>query len=153
MLCLFLLVVSPLSFFRRSSARSQKDAELEAYFKKLEDVRLLCPIQSIELLYKEWHGLGAFEGKPIAGGFKALEDKYQAKWRKTWTGADEKFLSRCKAIIGYIDSKDDKDEAIAMVQSLYVGVDCKLAKLVDKMKDDNMIVAKGSRHARRAAQP
>ena len=55
-------------------------------------------------VYEEYYGLGEFQGKPIEGGLKGLEDKYQTRWRRGDT-AYQKAFSRMKQLVSFVDSR------------------------------------------------
>lgn len=62
-------------------------------------------------MYKEFFGIGEFSGKPIVGGFAALEEKYKNKWRKgIYSSADGVFFSRVKKLMSGLASASNVDE-------------------------------------------
>ena len=116
-------------------------------FQKLEHVRMSNPVKTVRLLYDEFYGIGEFEGKPIFGGFAALERDYKNRWRKGWNGAESKFFSRCTQLVNYIASEGEgkREEAIEKLGYIYSMVDFKLSKLIDVMKQQGLIVAASRR--------
>ena len=76
----------------------------------VDELQLCCghrmspTMASIGAGYCEYNGLEAWEGKPIAGGLAACEFKFKAKWRKDYSGAEARYLSRVKQIMRAVDN-------------------------------------------------
>ena len=71
-----------------------------------------CPSNSMMDVCREWHGLPEFDGIPIAGGIAKMEDLHKARWRKGFTSAQQKHLSRISMIIKAVERRKDDGEAL-----------------------------------------
>jgi hypothetical protein len=54
--------------------------------------------KSLDEVLDFWNGTGAYEGKPMPGGIKAMEITHKARWRKSFTPAQCKNFSRIKIV-------------------------------------------------------
>jgi hypothetical protein len=71
-----------------------------------------CPSDSMMDVYREWHGLREFDGIPVAGGIAKMEDIHKARWRKAYTSAQQKHLSRISMIMKAVERRKDDGEAL-----------------------------------------
>mmetsp|Transcript_98613 Transcript_98613/g.274483 ORF Transcript_98613/g.274483 Transcript_98613/m.274483 type:complete len:240 (+) Transcript_98613:361-1080(+) len=74
--------------------------------------------QTVHQLWNEWFGLGAFQGKPVPGGFAALEEEQGTKWRKQFDAAQKAQISRVKRTIKGIEDLS-KHPSMDLQQALW----------------------------------
>jgi hypothetical protein len=84
---------------------------------------------SVSDIYDEWWGIGEYEGKPIRGGFDALERQFKSRWRRHFDGGQVKHISRIKIILQALSSLSEMDgysQEMAMneLDAVYCG-ECK----------------------------
>jgi hypothetical protein len=113
---------------------------------------------SIHELFDEFYGLGAFEGKPVAGGFAKLEELFKTKWRRGYSGGQKKEWSRLTQTIVGINAHIEElegDEAKALDNLNLIfqekgGVNLTTSKMVKHMQESGLLV-KGAPRGRYAA--
>ena len=101
---------------------------------------------TIKTVYEEFYGLGEFQGKPIAGGISALENKYGTKWRNLFGKKRKaaqvgrikqviKCLSQWTIDLGTIELAIEKLDTIFQDETIR----CSIAKLVDHLKAEGVL--------------
>ena len=108
------------------------------------------PVRSILVLFREFNGIGEYEGIPIVGGIKKCEEMFKNKWRKNYTAAEAKFFSRILTVMKYVETKTGEGGAQERVLDELETVfkeDCrgKLANLEKYLKDKGMVSVKNRR--------
>jgi hypothetical protein len=72
--------------------------------------------RSIRSVWNEWKGLGVFHPSNdvyrYPGGLEALEEKYKATWRSSFTSAEHKRFSRISFIISRVKSQIKSGQSI-----------------------------------------
>jgi hypothetical protein len=59
---------------------------------------------SVSQMYHEWWGTGAYENKPIRGGFEAMEKLHRSRWRQHFDGGQVKHISRVKIVLNALNT-------------------------------------------------
>ena len=88
-------------------------------------------------IHDEWFGEGIYKNVPVPGGLEALELSHKSKWRKHFSGSQDKAFSRLKRIVRAL--KDESNcsghtiiEVCERWNSIY-STECK--KSLSKMED------------------
>jgi hypothetical protein len=104
--------------------------------------------KAVQSMYNEYYGKGDFNVIPITGGLHAMEQKFEAKWRKHIKGGS-KFIGRMKAVMGAISRMATTDggsvggsiDKLELVFQAKDGGNKCLSKLVNILKREGSIVA------------
>jgi hypothetical protein len=91
---------------------------------------------SVSEMRNEWWGIGAYENKPIRGGFEALERLHKSRWRQHFDGGQVKHISRVKIVLQALNTLAEMEgntleTALNDFDAAYLGV-CK--KYITKME-------------------
>jgi hypothetical protein len=113
---------------------------------------------SIRIIYNEFKGLHNFEDMPILGGLEGCDKKYKTKWRKHFSGADQKRFSRmsmlAKAVQGQVDQGRDEVDVLLDWDQVYTrDGNRSFNGLITYLQDQGYIAKKGSRKKKGERSP
>jgi hypothetical protein len=129
--------------------------ELERVFR--HELKSRHEPRTATFVYNEYYGLGDFEGKPIEGGLKALEDKYKTKWRRGDT-AYQKAFSRIQQVVSCVnhaikDQSREKENVLQQFDTLFDKKECStLPKMVEQLKASGWLAKRTRKAADRSAE-
>ena len=78
-------------------------------------------LKNVSSIYDEYYGLGDYQGDPVEGGLKGLEDKYGTEWRQG-DPSYQKAFSRIQQIIKIVELEMEKGRSKEEVLSELDGV-------------------------------
>jgi hypothetical protein len=103
----------------------------EQEFKRvlLHGLRSRFDARSATMVYDEYNGEGDFIGKPIVGGLKGLDEKYNTKWRRG-DAAYQKAYSRIKQVVSCVETRmkeqnRTKEEVLEELDELFAEKECR----------------------------
>jgi hypothetical protein len=111
----------------------------------------LCPLhKSLASLWNEWHGNDEFEGIPVVGGLKHLEESMGHQWRAHFSQSEKTAFSRMKSIVLGIDNyavsrQISSATAVDELDETFREFKCQLAKMVSWLQDRDYIQKKQAR--------
>jgi Transcriptional activator of glycolytic enzymes len=81
------------------------------------------------MVYDEYKGEGEFSGKPIIGGLKGLDEKYNTKWR-SGDAAYQKAYSRIKQVVSCVETRMKeqnrmREEVLQELDELFAEKECR----------------------------
>jgi len=93
-------------------------------------------------MWNEWHGLGEYDGQPIAGGFQQLEVLRGAEWRKkSYSSTETNRFSHIKRIIATV-KPEVPTQNLAVFDELWVSHEKSLTKMIAALQERGWIVKK-----------
>ena len=105
--------------------------------------------RTVREIYTEYYGLDDFKSLPVEGGIDSLEKMFKAKWRKSFTSADQKHFSRMQQLVVAIDRKIEdgrtKEELFREIDKRFEDVKWSFSGLITALQEDGFIERKGRR--------